>query len=204
MVVNFKKRRDVIKVNHKKPFIVGIAGGSGSGKSTFCSVLKEKLSNYKIATIHSDDYYKSVLPKIISPRSGIEYDDYNHPTSVNENKLVHDLNSLIESDIDIILIDSLFTLYYESIREKLDLKIFIDLPSDERLIRRIKRNMQWGLSFDEISDYYLDTVRYRHNEFIEPTRVYADLVVSGNYSEQTLHMIMNCITSYFDFKNVST
>ena len=180
-----------------KPFIIGIAGGSASGKSTFCDIIEKEFSSNKIITIHSDNYYKSTLPKIISPRSGIEYDDYNHPNAIDEDKMIDYLNSIIDSDFDIILIDSLFALYFESIRDKLNLKIYLELSSDERLIRRIKRNMQWGLSFEEISEYYLDTVRYRHDEFIEPTRIYADIIINGNCSEQAKKVIFdrikNCI-----------
>ena len=179
---------------NKKQFIIGIAGGSGSGKSTLCDILTSKFSNYTVATIHSDNYYKSILPKIISPRSGIEYDDYNHPNALDIDKLMSDLFSLIQSNVDIIIVDSLFTLYYEEIRNKLDMKIFISLPSDERLTRRLKRNMQWGLSFDEVAEYYLDCVRYRHDEFIEPTRIYADIIFNSEFSETTLQMITNCVS----------
>lgn len=77
---------------------------------------------------------------------------------------------------DIVLIEGLFSLYFEQIRDKLDLKLFIDLKSDERIYRRIKRWMDCQ-TLDEIALRYLDTVRYRHDEFIEPTRWYADLVI---------------------------
>ena len=186
---------NMINKNDNKPFIVAIAGGTSSGKSTLCATLEEKLSCFKSITIHSDSYYKKILPKIISPKSGITYDDYNHPNSVEKDEFIKAICSLNKSDADIIFIDSLFTLYYEETRNMSDLKIFIDLPSDERLIRRVNRNLKRGLTFDEITTYYLDTVRYRHNEFIEPTRFFADLIINGNYNETTLDVITNWITS---------
>ena len=174
-------------------FIIGIAGGSASGKSTLSDILAQRLSQFKVNIIHSDNYYKSVLPKIISPRSGIEYDDYNHPDALDKEKLIEELNNLIESDADVIIVDSLFTLYYEEIRNKLDLKIFIYSPSDERLARRLKRNMQWGLSFDVVADYYLDCVKYRHDEFVEPTRIFADIVLNNIFTETALQIIINTV-----------
>ena len=186
---------NMLNKNDNKPFIVGIAGGTSSGKSTLCATLEEKLSRYKTTTIHSDSYYKKILPKVVAPISGIIYDDYNHPNSLEKDEFITAIRSLTKTDADIILIDSLFTLYYEETRSMSDLKIFIDLPSDERLIRRIRRNTKRGLSFDEITAYYLDSVRYRHNEFVEPTRLFADFIINGNYNETTLNVITKWITS---------
>ncbi|NCA67424.1 MAG: hypothetical protein EOM87_05115 [Clostridia bacterium] len=185
----------MINKNDNKPFIVGIAGGTSSGKSTLCAALEERLSCFKSITIHADSYYKKILPKVISPKSGIIYDDYNHPYSLEKDEFIAAIRSLTKADADIILIDSLFTLYYEETRNMSDFKIFIDLPSDERLIRRIKRNTKRGFSFDEITAYYLDSVRYRHNEFVEPTKIYADLIINGNYNETTLNVITSWVKS---------
>ena len=78
------------------------------------------------------------------------------------------------------IIEGLFALYLEPIRKKLDLKIFVDLESDERIVRRIDKFMtMFGQTKEEITDRYLDTVRFRHKELVEPTRWHADLVLNG-------------------------
>ena len=68
----------------------------------------------------------------------------------------------------------------EEIYSKLDLKLFVDCKADERIVRRLKRNMKWGLTFDDVSNVYLDMVRYRHDEDVEPTKWKADLILNGS------------------------
>lgn len=181
-----------------KPYIIGIAGGSASGKTTLSQILEKRLSALKTAIISSDDYGSAITPKMISPRSGIEYDDYNHPDSVDENAMLNQIDYLTDSKTDIIIIDSLFSLYYEKTRDRLNLKVFIDLPSDERIIRRLKRNMQWGLSFDEISTYFFDSVKYRHEEFVEPSKIYADYIINGNELNEGADMLTEIILNNID------
>jgi uridine kinase len=82
-----------------------------------------------------------------------------------------------------VLIEGLFALHLDWIREKADLKVFVDLPSDARLARRIVKHMKWGRTYDEIVNRYLDTVRFRHDELIEPTRWHADIVVNGTENQ---------------------
>ncbi len=80
-----------------------------------------------------------------------------------------------------IIIEGLYALWYDWLYEQLDLKLFIDCQADERIVRRLKRNMsQRGLSFDEIAEVYLDMVRYRHTQYIEPTKWRADLILNGS------------------------
>lgn len=165
---------------NKKTLVVGIAGGSASGKSTICSYIEEHLKDIKIASIHVDDYYKDIRPNIIAPITEAVYEDFNHPDSINFENLLDDLNDLKKQDFQVILIEGLMVLYKYEIRCKLDLKIFVDCQSDERLVRRIKRNLEWGESFDEITSVYLDAVRYRYNEFVEPSRWHADIILNGS------------------------
>ncbi|MBM7602662.1 uridine kinase [Metabacillus crassostreae] len=80
---------------------------------------------------------------------------------------------------NVVIIEGLTVLYFEEIREKIDLKIFVDCLSDERLFRRLKRDIN-EQTFDEISSEYLDLVRHRHNEFVEPTKWHADLILNGS------------------------
>ena len=81
----------------------------------------------------------------------------------------------------LVIIEGLFALYLPELLEHYDLKIFVDLKSDARLVRRIRRHLERGDTFDEITDRYIDTVRFRHDELVEPTRWRADLVLNGTF-----------------------
>ena len=169
----------------KKTFVIGIAGGTASGKSTLCDKLENELKNYKLFTLHMDSYFKSEherrLPKVKAFVSQKEYADDNHPESFYLDKLNTDLeNALEKNEHEIIIIEGLLILWDDNICNKLDLKIFVDCKSDERIVRRLKRNLQWGLTFDEISNVYLDMVRYRHEEYVEPSKYRADIIYNGS------------------------
>jgi len=165
-----------------RPFVVGISGGTCSGKSTITDMLEAMLGKkYKVSVLRMDDYYQWGAMKTIAPITRIEYPEHNHPDAVDMDKLYKDFTAVISDKTnDIVLIEGVFSLYLDQIREKLDFKIFIDLKSDERLYRRIQRMMAFGETLDEIALRYLDTVRYRHDEFLEPTRWHADIVINGN------------------------
>jgi uridine kinase len=95
------------------------------------------------------------------------------------------------------------TLQDADILNQLDLKLFVDCRPEERVVRRIKRNMKWGETLDEITDVYLDLVRYRHDEFIEPTRWRADFVLNGsNPSALTLQMIVSWVNQIMNQEEV--
>jgi len=164
----------------KKPYVIAICGGTCSGKSTLADKLENILDKkYKVSTLHMDDYYKWSEMKTIAPITRIEYPEHNHPGAVDIDTLCNDLVALISDKThDVILLEGLFAFYFEQLREKLDLKIFVDLKSDERIYRRIKRAISQE-ALDEIAVRYLDTVRYRHDEFVEPTRWHADIVING-------------------------
>ncbi|MCL2773062.1 MAG: AAA family ATPase [Oscillospiraceae bacterium] len=167
----------------EKTFVAGIAGGTASGKSTLCEKLENALKDYKLFVIHMDGYFKPDKdrphPKAFVTQK--EYSDHNHPESFYLNKLNTDLEEIIsKNEYEIIIIEGLLTLWDDNIYNKLDLKIFVDCKADERIVRRLKRNMAWGLTFDEISSVYLDMVRYRHEEYVEPSKYRADIIINGS------------------------
>ena len=169
-------------------FTIGIAGGTCSGKST----LSEKLAAYygeRCKVIHMDSYFRRPSITTIAPITGIEYVEHNHPDAMYLDKMYADWDAMIHSDADVCLIEGLFALYLPEIRNTLNLKIYVDLDSDERLVRRIRRFTSFGQTFDEVTSRYIDTVRFRHNELIEPTRWHADMVVNGNSGEETVEII---------------
>lgn len=165
-----------------KPYLIGITGGTASGKSTFCDVLEKKLSEYKIKVFHMDNYFKpsEQRPLAKAPVTKLEYQDDNHPNTVNLSQLKLDLTDSVGNDYDVIIVEGLLVLWDEEICSQLDLKIFVDCKADERIVRRLRRNMTWGLQFDEIANVYLDMVRFRHDEYVEPTKWKADLIVNGS------------------------
>lgn len=184
----------------KKPYVIGIAGGSASGKSYLCDKLERSLKDLKVEVIHMDDYFKQETQRPYSKAfiSDRMYVDDNHPQTMDLPQLSSDLEKLLEQGgMDVIVIEGLLTLWDKNIYEKLDLKLFVDCRADERIVRRLKRNMQWGLTFDEISNVYLDMVRYRHDEYVEPSRWRADIIFNGShFSEKALDVIVNHIRSY--------
>lgn len=165
-------------------YVIGITGGTCSGKTTLTQKLKEKLTadGYKINDIHMDGYFKNPTPKTIAPFTRIEYPEHNHPDSFRMQEFYDAVDEAVKGDEDILIIEGLLILHLDYIREKLDLKLFVDLRSDERLIRRIKRfQKDRGQALEDVSDRYLDSVRYRHDEFVEPSRWYADLIINGAF-----------------------
>lgn len=174
-------------------FVIGIAGGTCSGKSTLSEAL-EAYYGERAVVLHMDRYFRRPSPTTIAPISGKEYVEHNHPDTLNLDEMYRDFEAAAAGESDLVIIEGLFALYLEPIRTKCDLKIFVDLASDERLVRRIRRFEQRGQTFDEITDRYIDTVRFRHNELIEPTRWYADMVVNGIFKQNTVDIL----TAYID------
>ncbi len=187
-------------MNHKnhKPLIIGIAGGSACGKGLIAKTLKESLgkSMFKVKIFCMDTYFRNPLPKCTAPFSGREYDDYNHPESVDIEKLLADIKCFLQTkEFKVIIIEGLLVLQNNEIRKLLNLKVFVEADPDERIVRRLKRNMrERNLSFDEISDYYLDSVRFRHQEFVEPSKWYADIIINGSqWSNTAIELLSNWI-----------
>lgn len=185
----------------KKPYVIGIAGGSSSGKSTFTKTLEAALDGLTLLVIHMDSYFKPAEQRPLStaPITKKQYVDDNHPLTMDLPKLGFDLETAIShNQHDVIIVEGLLTLWDDNIYGKLDLKLFVDCRADERIVRRLKRNMTWGLTFDQISDVYLDLVRYRHDEFVETSKWRADVILNGsNPSDITLEMVAAYVKSHY-------
>jgi len=176
------------------PYVIGIAGGSASGKSTLCQQLEKALAGRKITVFHMDNYFKpkEKRPYVAAPITKKMYTDDNHPTTVDLPQLKQDLAAAIsEASADIIIVEGLLTLHDDEICQVLNLKLYVECRPDERIVRRLRRNMARGLTFDEISDVYLDMVRYRHDEYVEPSKWKADLIINGSmFSSKALDIIV--------------
>ena len=167
----------------KKPYFIGIAGGSASGKSTFCTILENEFLDLNIKVFHMDDYFKpeNERPFSKSPIKETMYIDDNHLNTINISKLKLDLYEALNDNFNVIILEGLLTLWYEEIYSKLDLKLFVDCRSDERI-------------FDDVSNVYLDMVRYRHDEYVEPTKWKADLILNGStISKVSIDAITNLV-----------
>ncbi len=166
---------------YKKPFVLAIAGGTCSGKSTLTNLLSEELGEkYKVAPVHMDMYFRRPSITTIAPVTKKEYAEHNHPDALNQEKLFADFDALTQDEsIDLIIVEGLFGLYFDEILDRADLKVYVDLRPDQRLYRRITRWLD-RQSLEEICERYVDTVSFRHDELVEPTRWRADMVINGN------------------------
>lgn len=165
----------------KKPYMIGLAGGSASGKSTLADRLEEKLSDLDVKIFHMDEYYKeeSMRPVIKGLWNGKEYVDDNHPQALDLEQFHKDAEQAAQGEWDIILIEGVFALWDEQMLPLYDLKLYVDCNEDERLSRRIKRHLSFGQDLEEITERYIQAVQPRYKEFIEPGKWKADMIING-------------------------
>ena len=176
----------------KKAYILGIAGGTQSGKSTFANELEKTLKGIKLKIFHIDHYHKpkDEWPLAKSPVTNIIYNDANQPESFDISKLRLDIeNENLKKEVDLIIVEGTMILYDEEIFKMLDLKLYVETRADERAIRYIDLYSQYH-GHDFIKNSYLDLVRYRMDEYVEFTKWKADIMINGSMkSEQAVEII---------------
>ena len=182
------------------PFVLGIAGGSGSGKSTVVARVEAIVGPGHLALLPMDNYYKDLGDLPLEERAKTNYD---HPDAFDLDLLVHHLEELLAGraiempqysfvehsrlpetrrvePAPVVVIEGILALYDPRIRERMDLKVYVDADPDVRFIRRLKRDIkERGRTVDSVIDQYLSSVRPMHLAFVEPTKRYADLIVPG-------------------------
>ncbi len=182
-----------------KPLIIGIAGGTGSGKSTVARKVAEALGEASVAFIEMDSYYRDFSH--LSRHELHHHVNWDHPDAFDLELLASQMEALargesIETPVyefsthsrsvqvrrvnptDVIVIDGILLLADERLRTICDVKVFVDADPDIRLIRRIRRDMATrGRSLDSVLDQYLSTVQPMHLQFVEPSKRYADVIV---------------------------
>ena len=187
----------------KKPIIIGVTGGSGSGKTSVSRAILANFPNAKIAMIEHDSYYKDQSLLTFEERVTTNYD---HPLAFETDLLINHLKELIADrpvDIpiydytqhtrseksyrqepqDVFIVEGILVLEDQRLRDLMDIKLFVDTDDDIRIIRRIKRDMQErGRSLDSIIEQYTRVVKPMYHQFIEPTKRYADIVVPEGVS----------------------
>ncbi len=181
----------------QRPFIVGIAGGSASGKSTFAAALNQALTNgqppLRVELFSMDRYFRALeagAPSFISPTSGELRLDRNQPESADNARLVEDLKRrrVAEDAPDVILLEGLMVLHVPMVRELLDLRLFIELEADVRALRRMLRGGRGRgpsepLTPDRLAggiNYYRESARVGHALYVQPSSVHADLILRGD------------------------
>jgi uridine kinase len=181
-----------------RPLIVGIAGGTGSGKTTVARAIAEALGSERCAVIDHDAYYHDLAHLPFAQRVGTNFD---HPLSLDNERLCHDLDALrsgtaVEKPVydftthtrasqtvrieprRVVLVEGILVLAHAGLRERMDIRIFVDTDADVRLMRRVRRDMEErGRSFEDIREQYYRTVRPMHLAHVEPSRRHAHLVL---------------------------
>ena len=192
-----------------KPYIIGVAGGSGSGKSTFAQRLKEAFPD-QVSLISCDNYYLPHDDLTLEERANLNYDA---PYSLEFDLMVRHLEQLKQgqpamcpvydftrhtrstavNEIQprpIILIDGILIFHDSALRACMDLKIYVETDADERILRRARRDMrERGRDLDSVIHQYLSTVKPMHNTYVEPTKVYADIILNGGKNEQAFILV---------------
>ena len=202
----------------KKPILIGIAGGTASGKTTLARLIREHFNDEKsVVIIREDDYYKDQSDIDFEERKKTNYD---HPFAFDYQLMYEQLDDLIAGKeirkpiydytvhnrsknveiirpADVIIIEGLFVLEEKELRDRLDIKLFVDTPADVRLSRRVRRDIRdRKRDLDDVLRQYLTTVRVMHEEFIEPSKKYANLIIpEEDRNEVALDLLVTKIDS---------
>lgn len=182
----------------RRPIIIGVTGGSGSGKTTVSKAIYNQLHGQAIQIITQDTYYNDQSDMTMAERKAVNYD---HPLAFDTDLLIEQLaalrnNQAVDMPVydykqytrstetvrvepqDVIILEGILILDDERLRDLMDIKVYVDTDDDIRIIRRIKRDMaERGRSLDSVINQYLATVKPMYHQFVEPTKRYADIIV---------------------------
>lgn len=197
--------------------IIGIAGGTGSGKTTVVRKIAEALPPHHVVVVPLDSYYNDTSHMTEEERHAINFD---HPDAFDWKLLIKQVNELRNGqDVEqptysyikcnrlketlhvepkpVIIIEGIMTLLNKKLRDMMDLKIFVDTDSDERLIRNIQRDvLERGRTVDMVISRYLEVLKPMHEQFIEPTKKYADLIIpQGGENHKGINILCKYIES---------
>ncbi|MBD0724596.1 uridine kinase [Flavobacterium sp. L1I52] len=195
--------------------IIGIAGGTGSGKTTVVHQIMNQLPDAEVGVISQDSYYKKNENLSYDERALINFD---HPRAIDFDLLVNDLKALKEGKTiqqpvysfvthnrtedtisthprKVMIVEGILILAHAELRELFDIKIFVHADADERLIRRLKRDIaERGRDMDEVLNRYQKTLKPMHEQFIEPTKAFADIIIpNNNYNTVAIDMLRTVI-----------
>lgn len=199
----------------RPPLVIGVAGGSGSGKTTVAAEIIRRIGHERLVSLHQDRYYRDLshLPHEARARH-----NFDHPDAVEEALMVEHLDRLragegVELPVydfahhvrsattdrveprPVILVEGILILAVEEIRRRLDVRLFVDTDADLRFIRRMRRDLaERGRDAESVMRQWMETVRPMHLEFVEPSRRYADLIIpEGGFNSVALDVVVSRI-----------
>jgi uridine kinase len=181
-----------------RPVVVGIAGGTGSGKTTVARAIYDRVGKDKIEWVSHDSYYRNFEGLQPEEKHHINFD---HPDSLETELLARHLDVLVKGSAvevpiydftthsrkqethrveprKVVIVEGILVLYEPELRKRIDIKLFVDTPADIRFVRRLMRDIKTrGRSVESVIEQYVTTVRPMHEEFVEPSKRYADLII---------------------------
>ncbi|CEG27967.1 uridine kinase [Bacillus sp. B-jedd] len=208
----------------RKPVVIGVAGGSGSGKTSVTKAIFESFKGHSILMIEQDYYYKD--------QSGLPFEDrlktnYDHPLAFDNDLLIDHLQKLLRREPvekpvydyalhtrskevihvepkDVIILEGILILEDERLRNLMDIKLFVDTDADIRILRRLQRDIRdRGRTVESVIDQYVNVVRPMHNQFIEPTKRYADVIIpEGGHNYVAIDLMVTKIQTILEQKSI--
>jgi uridine kinase len=196
------------------PLVIGIAGGSGSGKTTIAESIVTEIGPEHVAMIQHDAYYRDLTHLPLEERSKVNYD---HPDSLETDLLVGHLEELLAGrpierptydftvhnraaetvtvePLPVVIVEGILVMVEPALRDLMDLKIYVDTDPDLRILRRLERDIEErGRSFPSVRDQYIETVRPMHLRFVEPSKRYADIVIPEGYNINAVGTVISMI-----------
>ena len=208
----------------RKPVVIGVTGGSGSGKTSVTKAIYESLKDHSILVLEQDYYYKDQSELPFEERLKTNYD---HPLAFDNDLLIEDIERLLRYETiqkpvydysihtrsdkvipvepkDVIILEGILVLEDERLRNLMDIKLYVDTDADLRIIRRLTRDIRdRGRTFDSVIDQYLNVVRPMHNQFIEPTKRYADIIIpEGGHNHVAIDLMVTKIQTILEQKSI--
>ncbi|MCM3743427.1 uridine kinase [Sporosarcina luteola] len=208
-------------MDKRKPLVIGIAGGSGSGKTSVTHRIYDVFKEHSVVVIEQDFYYKD--------QSHLKFEDrlltnYDHPLAFDTDLLIDHIGKLLNRETiekpvydyalhtrseqkiaiepkDVIILEGILVLEDERLRDLMDIKLFVDTDADLRIIRRLMRDInERGRTIESVIEQYLSVVRPMHNQFIEPTKRYADIIIpEGGHNEVAVDLMVTKIKTILEF-----
>ncbi|WP_096153262.1 MULTISPECIES: uridine kinase [Bacillus] len=208
----------------KKPIVIGVTGGSGSGKTSVTKSIYEHFQNQSILMIEQDYYYKDQSALPFEERLKTNYD---HPLAFDNDLLIQHIEKLLQyqsinkpvydytqhtrSDEvievepkDVIIVEGILVLEDERLRNLMDIKLYVDTDADIRIIRRMLRDIkERGRTIDSVIEQYVTVVRPMHNQFIEPSKRYADIIIpEGGQNHVAIDLMVTKIQTILEQKSI--
>ena len=213
----FIRKEEIVVMGKNKPIVIGVTGGSGSGKTSVSRAIFNQFSGHSILLLEQDFYYKDQSQLDFTERLKTNYD---HPFAFDTDLMIQHVLELIayksiekpvyayaahtrsdqivlQEPKDVIIIEGILILEDSRLRELMDIKLYVDTDDDIRIIRRIKRDMEErGRTLDSVIDQYLSVVKPMYHQFIEPTKKYADLIIpEGGQNQVAIDLMTTKISS---------